>query len=208
VTVTTTAPATTPEVRFAALRGRIPLPWGAVAALAVVLAFANGFVIVAMEGAVGAIERAQNPFDDWLRYSAILVPVFGLAMMWALGRAHRRGRRTMRTVLLIVIAATAVGVLALVANTAYDYHLQTALLAKSASLHVHGTGPSDAGNSAYADSGWSPEQRETMVLSVKAIGFGSLVLVAVNVFFVGWVTALLGGRLRRASRPQSAPTPS
>ena len=78
VTVSTTATATTPPVRFAALRGRVPLAWGAVVVLAVVLAFADGFVIVALEGAVGAIERAQNPFGDWLLYSAVLVPVFGL----------------------------------------------------------------------------------------------------------------------------------
>lgn len=208
--MSTTAPATTTAVvRFPALRGRVPLAWGAVAALAVVLAFANGFVIVTMEGATGAIERAQGPFGDWLRYSAVLVPVFGLAVTWALSRAYRRGHGIVRTLLLLFAAATAVAVVALIANTAYDYHLQTALLAKTAGLHVHGTGPGDAGNSAYADSFWTPEQRDTMLLSVRAIGFGSVVMVAVNLFFVGWVTALLGGRLRRAaSRPESVPASS
>ena len=72
--MSTIAPATPPPVRLAALRGRIPLPWGTVAALAVLLACANGFVIVAMQGAVGAIERAQHPFTDWMLYWAILVP--------------------------------------------------------------------------------------------------------------------------------------
>jgi hypothetical protein len=47
-----------------------------------------------------------------------------------------------------------------------------------------------------------------MLLSVKAVGLGSVVMAAVNLFFVGWVTALLGGRLRRAGRPEPAPTPS
>ena len=206
--MSTTAPATTPVVRFAALRGRVPVPWGAVVALAVVLAFANGFVIVTMEGAVGAIERAQNPFGDWLRYSAVLVPIFALAVMWALARAQDRGRRIMTTVLMVVAAATVVGILALIANTAYDYHLQTALLAKTASLHsAHPIGGADS-NSAYSDSIWNPEQRDTMLLAVKSIGFGCVVMVAVNLFFVGWVTALLGGRLRRASRPETAPAPN
>lgn len=207
--MSTTAPATTtPAVRFPALRGRVPLAWGAVAALAVVLAFANGFVIVTMEGATGAIERAQGPFGDWLRYSSILVPVFALAVMWALSRAHQRGRRTVATVLLIAAAATAVGVVALIANTAYDYHLQTALLAKTSGLHsAHALGGANS-NSAYSDGVWSPDQRDTALLSVKAVGFGSVTMVAVNLFFVGWVTALLGGRLRRAGRPESAPTPS
>lgn len=207
--MSTTAPATTtPAVRFPALRGRVPLAWGAVAALAVVLAFADGFIIVTMEGATGAIERAQGPFGDWLRYSAILVPFFGLAVMWALSRSYRRGRRIAMTILLLVAAATAVGVLALIANTAYDYHLQTALLAKTAGLHsAHPIGGADS-NSAYSDGVWNPEQRDTMLLSVKAIGFGSVAMVAANIFFVGWVIALMGGRVRRADRPESAPTPS
>jgi hypothetical protein len=55
----------------------------------------------------------------------------------------------------------------------------------------------------------SPEQRETLLVAVKAVGLGAVVLAAVNVFFAGWVTALLGGRLqvRRSERPASDPTP-
>jgi hypothetical protein len=196
VTVSTIAPATTPPVRFAVLRGRVPLPWGTVVALAVMLAFANGFVIVSLQGAVGAIERAQNPFGDWLRYSAILVPAIAAAVTWTLARAHRRGRRTVTTVLLIAAAATAVGIAAMIVSSAYDYHLQTALLAKTATLHSHAVS-GNAGNSAYDDSGWSPEQRQTMLVAVKADGIGIVLLSAVNLFFSGWVTALLGGRLRR-----------
>jgi hypothetical protein len=146
VTVSTTASATTPPVRFAALRGGVPLPWGTVAALAVVLAFANGFVIIALQGAVGAIER-----------------------------------------------------------TAYDYHLQSALLAKTLTLHNHTIGASDAANPAYADSTWNPEQRQTMLVDVKAVGLGTIILAAVNAVLVAWVTALRGGRLHR--RPASDPTP-
>jgi hypothetical protein len=46
-------------------------------------------------------------------------------------------------------------------------------------------------------------------VAVKAVGLGAVVLAAVNVFFAGWVTALLGGRLqvRRSERPASDPTP-
>ncbi len=211
VTVSTTAPATTPPVRFAAVRGRFPLPWGAVAALAVVLAFANGFVIVALQGAVGAIERAQSPFTDWLRYSAVLVPVFGLAVIWALSRAHRRTRRTATTVLLVAAVSAAIGIILLIISTAYDYHLQSQLLAKTGALHNHTIGPSGAANPAYADGAWTPEQRETMLVDVKAVGYGSVVLLGVNLFLVGWVTALRGGRLdvlrRRVGRSESVPTP-
>jgi hypothetical protein len=180
------------------LRRRIALPWGAVIALAVVLALTNGFVIITLQGAVGAIERTQNPFGDWLRYSAVLVPVFGVAVTWALARAHRRGRRTATTVLFVAAVATAVGIAVLIANTAYNYHLQTELLARTAGLHAHGAGPNDAANSAYADDGWSAEQRETMLVAVRADSLGVGLLVAVNVFFTGWITALRGGRLSRS----------
>ena len=192
--------------RAAVLRRRGAVPWRAVGALAVVLAFANGFVVIALQGAVGAIERTQNPFGDWMRWSAVLVPVFGLAVRWALGRAARRGRRTLTTVLLVAAVATAVGIAAMIASTAYDYHLQAELLAKSSSLHVH-TASGSAANSAYDDGGWSPEQRQTMLVAVKADTLGVVLLLAVNLFFTGWVTALLGGRIT-ASRRSRTPVPA
>ena len=194
---TIVAPATPPPVRFAALRGRVPLPWVTVAALAVLLAFANGFVIVAIQGAIGAIERAQHPFTDWMLYSAILVPVFGLVVTGALARALRRGRRTVRSILLVTTATTAVGITLLIISLAYDYHLQAELLAKTASVHNHTVGGADgAQNAAYADDSWSPELRQTMLVAVKGFGLGTILLTSVNAFLVAWVTALRGGRLR------------
>jgi hypothetical protein len=65
VTVSTIVPdaaAAAPSVRFGALRGKVPLPWGTVVALAVLLALADAFLVVAVQGAEGAIERAQTPF--------------------------------------------------------------------------------------------------------------------------------------------------
>ena len=163
------------------------------------LAFANGFVIIAIHGAVGAIERAQQPFADWLRYAAILVPVFGVAVIWSLARAHRRGRRTVRTVLLVAAVTTVVGITLLIISIAYDYHLQAELLAKTATVHNHTVGGADgAQNPAYADDGWSPELRQTMLVAVKGIGLGAIFLAGVNSFLVAWVTALSGGRLSRS----------
>jgi hypothetical protein len=94
--------------------------------------------------------------------------------------------------------SAAVGIVVLIVSTAYDYHLQSQLLARSSSLHTtHLIGASGATNSAYDDGAWSPEQRDT--------------LLAGNLFLVGWVTALRGGRLdafrRRAGRPRSAAAP-
>ena len=214
VTVSTTVPAAVPEaaaaprIRFAALRGLGPLPWGAVAGMAVLLAFVDGFVVVALQGAVGAIERAQSPFTTWLRYSAVLVPVFGIAVMWALARAHRKhdlastamrtARRTLTTGLLVAAAATAVAVVA------YDYHLQSQLLATTQTLHSHAVGPGGSTDPAYADGAWTPQQRDTMLVDVKAVGYGAVLLAGVNVVLVAWCTALRGGRLgvvRGRTRP-------
>ncbi|HEY7102826.1 MAG TPA: hypothetical protein VH573_14425 [Mycobacteriales bacterium] len=174
------------------------------------LALANGFVIVAVQGAIGAIERAQTPFTNWLRYSAILVPVFVLAVTWALARSSGRGRRTAATVLLIAAVAAVAGIVAMIVSTTYDYHLQSQLLTKSSSLHTtHLIGASGATNSAYDDGAWSPEQRDTLLADVKGAGLGSVLLIGGNLLLVAWVTALRGGRLdrRRAGRPQPAAAP-
>jgi hypothetical protein len=202
VTVSTTIPAPVQEtaaapVRFAALRGKVPLPWVTVAVLAVVLAAADVFILVALQGAVGAIERSQSPFVSWLRYVAMLTPVFAVAVVLAFGRAYRTGRRTLGTALLVVLAATAVAIIVLLLSTAYDYHLQSALLARMQVTHGHSTGVNGTASSVYGDGGWTPEQRDTMLVDVKAFGYGSVLIAGVNVVLVGWIAALGGGRLHR-----------
>lgn len=97
-------------------------------------------------------------------------------------------------------------------STSDRLSLQSQLLAKTHTLHSHAIGPSSAADPAYADGAWTPEQRETMLVDVKAIGYGSVVLVGVNAFLVAWVTALRGGRLdvlrrRTSRRPEAEPTP-
>ena len=61
-----------------------------VAVLAVVMAAADGFILTSLQGAVGAIERAQGPFGSWLRDTALILPVFVVAIVWAFTRAHRK----------------------------------------------------------------------------------------------------------------------
>ena len=80
-TVSTTGaePAREPFVRFAAFRGKVPLPWVTVFALAVLMAAVDGFILTSLQGAVGAIERAQGPFASWLRDTAIVLPLFVVA---------------------------------------------------------------------------------------------------------------------------------
>jgi len=208
VSTTETEPAQEPFVRFAAFRGKVPLPWVTVFALAIVMAAADGFILTSLQGAVGAIERAQGPFASWLRDTAIVLPVFVVAVMWAFTRAHRKHgltspamrswRRVVATALLIVAAGTAVGIAETTVSAAMDYRLQSQLLQRTAGLHNHaisGANGSPEANPAYSDSSWSPEQRQTMALDVKAVGFGSGLILATNIVLVGWVVALRGGRL-------------
>jgi hypothetical protein len=201
------APAEERFVRFAALRGKVPLPWVTVVVLAVLMAAADGFVVTSIQGAVGAIERSQGPFVSWARGTALMIPIFVLAIMWAFTRAHRKHdlrskalskpRKVLTTALLIVAAGSVVGIGQTTASAAADYRLQSDLLQKTAGLHNHAietaTGP--IANPAYADNSWTPDQRQTMALDVKAVGYGGGLIVIANLVLVGWVVALRGGRL-------------
>jgi hypothetical protein len=105
------------------------------------------------------------------------------------------------TALLLVAVGSAVSVAQLTASTAYDYHLQSDLLQKTSALHDHAIGASAAANPAYADSAtWTPEQRDTMKVDLKAVGYGTGLVLGANVLLVGWVIALRGGRLTPVRR--------
>jgi hypothetical protein len=208
VSVAETEPAQEPHVRFAMFRTKVPYPWKTVIALAVVLAAADGFIVTSLQGAVGAIQRAQGPFSSWLRDTAIMIPFFVIAVMWAFYRAHRkhgldsRGmrswKRTVAAALLIVGATTVVGILQTSVSAAIDYRLQSQQLAATAAVHGHaadGVSGAITDNQAYSDGVWSPLQRQTMALDVKAVGFGAGIILATNIVLVGWIVALRGGRL-------------
>ena len=211
---TETEPAQEPFVRFAAFRGKVPLPWVTVFVVAIVMAAADGFIVTSIQGAVAS----------WSRDTAILLPVFVVAVMWAFGRAHRKHglgspamrswRRVITTALLIAAAGAVVGIAHTTVSAAIDYRLQSQQLQRTAALHSHAVGGLDGSptaNQAYTDGNWSPEQRETMALDVKAVGYGAGLILATNIVLVGWVVALRGGRLdvvasrrRRVSGPGAA----
>ena len=207
VSTTEAEPGPAPFVRFAAFRGKVPLPWVTVFVFALVMAAADGFIVTSIQGAVGAIERAQGPFASWLRDTAIVLPVFVVAVMWAFTRAHRKHgltspamrswRRVLATALLIVAAGTAVGVVETAVNAGMDYRLQSQLLQQTASLHSHSIADSSGSvvaDPAYSDGTWSPEQRATMALDVRAAAYGAGLILATNIVLVGWIVALRGGR--------------
>ena len=178
---------------------RAEVPWSTVLPLAVVLAFADGFWVISLRGAVGAIERTDDPFRTWLVESTLALPVFVFAVLAALtlalrwvGPVVRRPRAVVAVLLLVVAAATLVGVAALTASSAYDYHLQSGQLTLMQDMR----GGCEGGCAA---------RDATLDLHVKAVGYGSGILLVTNVVVAGWVVALRGGRLDTARQPRSRP---
>jgi hypothetical protein len=174
-------------------RGRLSVPWKTVVAMALVMAYADGFWLTSLRGAVGAIERTQSPFASWLRESTIVLPVFVLAVLGALTLALRwfgpelgTRRAIAATVLLIVAAGTVVGLAAIVASSAYDYRLQ------SAQLHMMGSMGSSHG-------GLAQELHATFALHVHAVTYISRWLLLTNLVLVAWLLAMWGGRLKVAT---------
>jgi hypothetical protein len=181
--------------RSRTLLGRLrAVPWLTVLPLAVVMAYADGFWMVSLRGAVGSIERTQEPFASWLRESILSLPFFVLAVIAALmlaarwfGPVLRSTRAVVATALLVVAAGTMVGIYEVATSSAYDYHLQ------SSQLNVMGSMRSTSHTG--ATSVLAEQQRASLGLQLKSVAYGSGILLATNVVLVGWVVAFRGGRL-------------
>jgi hypothetical protein len=164
----------------------------------VVLAYADGFWLISLRGAVGAVERTDSPFDSWIRESAISVPVFVLAVLAALMVAQRvygpkpRGGAVLGTALMVAVAGTIAGIVELVVSSAYDYHLQLRTLETMTSMRGCVSGNCMEGL-----------KQASFDLQVRAVGYGSIILLVTNVVVVGWVLAFRGGRLDVTRRQES-----
>jgi hypothetical protein len=195
--------------RLTAVPDRRRTPWGTVLALAAVMAYADGFWLTSLQGALGAIERSQEPFASWLRGSTLVLPLFAAAALWGLSRAHRRFGPVLRgpravaaAALLIAGAGSVVGLGQVVASSAYDYHLQSSSIRTAEHLHAHvaptgspGTVPTDHGHGTAACTGTCAARRATLSVHLTGFAYATPVLLATNLVLVGWVVALRGGRL-------------
>jgi hypothetical protein len=173
-----------------------PVGWATVVALAAVMTLADCFVLTSVQGAVGAIERAQHPFAFWFRTSAVLLPVFVLAVLVALAVARRIAGPVLRTpvrvmvaALLIVLAGSVVGSGAMVVSAAYDYQLQSAQGLTRMDMAV----PVDP----TACTGVCAAQQSQFDVDQRAARLGSVLVLGANLVAVGWLVALRGGRLER-----------
>ena len=61
-----------------------PVSRWTVAALALVLTAADGFLATSLRGAAGYIQNTQQPFRDWVLYLAVMVPIFAATILGAL----------------------------------------------------------------------------------------------------------------------------
>ncbi len=170
------------------------VPWWTVLSLAAAMAYGDGFWMVALRDAFGAVERTDHPFTSWLVESTLALPVFALAVLEVITRAHRRygplltaARPVARTGVATAFAGSIVGAVWLSATAAYDYRLQAALV-----QHMTAMRGNCVGNCVAS------EQNSTMRVHVEALLLGGALLVATNVVVVAWVIAVRGGRLRAA----------
>ena len=105
-----------------AVPARRGVPWATVLPVAVVMAYANGFWLTSLRGAVGAIERTQGPFASWLRESTLALPAYVFVVLGALTVALRlfgstpRRLRLALTALMVVAAGTVAGTIEMAAN--------------------------------------------------------------------------------------------
>ena len=184
------------------LQRRLPASWSAIALFAVVLAYADGFWMVTLQGAVGAIERSRSPFARWGRESTLLVPLVALAVVVALilGRRWFAGCRPwvrqMSMVLVVVAATSTVGIAAVAASSAYDYQIQARHLGLLHSLHSGGPAEQIVGASAVPPTcdALCAARHETIAVHVRAVEYAVPVLLLTNLILVLWLVALRGGR--------------
>ena len=176
-------------------QGRLTVPWLTVLSLATVMAYADGFWMLTLRGAVGAIERTQEPFVSWLRESTLVLPLFVLVVLGAstlalrhFGPVLRTPRAVAATGLLIAAAGTVLGVTVIVGSSAYDYHLESDLL-----------GMMDTMRTTCAGNCIALQQQSTFAAIVRAVLYTSAFVLVTNLILVGWVLAMSGGRLRVTS---------
>jgi uncharacterized membrane protein YhdT len=217
-------PARTFKDRLRAFLDPRPARWRTVVVLGIVLAYGNGYILVALTGAAGAIERTNHPFPTWLEESAILVPLFILAELLVLRRIRRRNGPVLRSwkavtvsALLIAIAGTVTGFVSVTVSAALDYRLQTQLIEFSSRFNDQNGDPLITAGSTAARGNCNSmicnEERLSLAGDARGVAISAPILLGVNVVLVGWVLAAFGGRLgapvrRSATTTNTGPTSS
>jgi len=190
------------------------LSWTTVAVMAVFLAFADGFVLLAFQGAVGAVERQSQPFQRWIVMSLLLIPFYAAAVVVAMILTRRWAGKLRRTwvkggiaVLLIVGTSALLGAAMEGVNGVYDYSLQSKhidLMVATHSLH-------NTEKSLFAQPGpvQTPkcdaacrQKHDTIVVHIRSVFLAGELMLAINLVVTVWLVAIRGGRLWAAPKRQ------
>jgi hypothetical protein len=193
----------------AALRDR---PWTAAALLAAGLAAVDGFVLTALQGAVGSVERDQGPFAAWAVHAVAMLPVYVLAVLGVFAVAQKRFRsRLLATAALLVVAGSAVGIADIAISGLADYRLQSAQIDSMIASHFHPAPALAPGQAAAGAPSAAPAapgscnaicvaKQQTAETDLKGAGVGAALVLVANVVLIGWSVALGGGQLGPAGR--------
>jgi hypothetical protein len=170
---------------------RPTVPWLTVLPLAALMAYADGFWMLTLRGAVGAIERTQEPFSGWWRESTLALPLYVLAVLGALMLATRwfgpvlqSLRAVSVTALLVALAGTFLGIAEIIGSSIYDYHLESDQLALMDSMR-----------GICVASCLDQAQQSALAAFVRALLYTSGFILITNLVLIGWVVAVRGGRL-------------
>ena len=188
--------------RFSDYRHKLSVCWSTVVVCAVVLAYADGFWLTALQGAIGAIERHEPPFTRWLRDATLTLPLVFLAVLLALVCARRFTARSEHgllrvgaVALLVVLFSTGVGIGQVAASSFRDYQFQQQHLELT---HSYGIGAQPqavdlvgiSSSVPYAfycnlrgttvDDAVALLEYATLMLHVRALGVASLLLLTTN----------------------------
>src|SRR5262245_39353253 len=182
---------------------RAGVSWSHVLPLGIMLAFANGFWIVVLRGAVGAIERTSAPFSTWLHESTLLIPVYVAAVLVAFllaqrwfGPRPRSLRAVGGTIATVAGAASLAGTLLLAFSSWYDYRLQATDLEHMSAAHPG------------CDSSCLTQRiHATVALEIKALWIGLLLMLLTDLVLIALLLAFRGGVLVLAREPRAAKTP-
>jgi hypothetical protein len=199
-------------------RSRRPIAWLSVGLFATAMSAATSFWMQSLAGADGAIERSQEPFNSWLRDTALLLPLFVLAVLGVFALAHRKfgpqiagAKAVIATAVGVVLAGSLVGVATLSANAAYDYRIQsrvlqeahfnhsTALTGETATVHSSDFGHTHLASENACD-GICVAKRQTLQTHIKGVKLVGGYLGLTNLVLVGWILAARGGRIESVSR--------
>ena len=193
------APRGAPDRSVAA--ATVHVAWGLVVSCALAMGFLDGFVVVALRGVAGSIERTDHLFVSWVRETLLVLPVYVAALLVAVmlisrrparGRPYRHPTVTMLGV--IAAAGTLVAMGWATASSAYDLRLQRHEFLDMPAMQTACTG-------ACAER----MQRAAFTLQERTLGLAAVTFLVGNLVMVLWVYALRGGVVLPATHPSSSP---